>query len=136
MVENGALHAHILPLNDRKMSLKDALQTSINKYPIIDSSPKEHIVKKDDPNFCDNCFYLVVFEAPERFDGEVIFLRSGDAIPLATNHFLQQWLLPNSEFQEEQYLYYSQNSFNLTVEAISGVVDILILHPNGSTLYK
>lgn len=122
LVASGALHAHILPLNDRKMTLKDALKTSINKYPIIDTEPKEHVVKKDDPNFCSNCFYLVVFEAPEQFDGEVVFLRNGDAIPLATNHFLQQWLLPNSEFEEEEYLYYSQTNFNLTVEIISGAV--------------
>ena len=63
---------------------------------MADYSPKEHVIKKEDSRFCYNCYYLVVFACPDHYEGEVIFLRNGDSIPLATDHILKRWLLPNS----------------------------------------
>ena len=51
------------------ITLKNALEMNINDYPIKDSDPKEHIVKKDDKDFCFDCYYLVVFVCPDHFEG-------------------------------------------------------------------
>lgn len=95
LISAGSLKAFIFPMN-RTTTLKQALEIPYSSYPIIDGDPKEHVVEQDDPKFCYNCYYLVVFISPDNFEGEVIFLRNGDSIPLATNHILKQWLLPES----------------------------------------
>ena len=74
--------------------------------------------------------------APARFVGEIVFLRASDPIPLSTNHALKEWLLPNSEWEKETYIYYSVSDFDLTFEVITGKVVVLIKDPTGKVLFQ
>ena len=80
---------YIYPLKDQKIALKDVLKMDIESYPIVDKDQREYIVKEYAPEFCYDCFYLVVVSTETTFDGEIIFLRNKDPIPLTTNHILK-----------------------------------------------
>ena len=118
----GKLTVHILNMSDPKMTLKEALLINPESYPLMEGEEGEHRVSQDDPHFCFDCFYLVVVSTATSFEGEVIFLRINDPIPLTPKYILKQRLQPDLELAVENYIYYSQTDFELTFQIISGSI--------------
>jgi hypothetical protein len=61
--------------------------------------------------------------------GLVLFLRIIDPIPLVTSHILTEWLKPESEFENEDYIFYSLTTFDITFNVLSGKVAVQITDP-------
>jgi hypothetical protein len=101
-------------------------------FPVFASYDGEYSIEPSNPFFCSSCYYYVVITAKTKFVGQITFLRVYDPIPLSSKHIFKHRLSPATQKKAELFIYYSLTSFNLTVNVLSGRMEVKIKDPQGS----
>lgn len=134
LLTSGDVEVRVLPINHANFTFSSLVNVPLDDFPIFTPKWGELTINSSNTSFCSNCYYLIAVTTPNKFIGQILFLRVHDPIPLTSNHILKAWL--TAEFSTQTYIYHSLSTFELTFNLVSGQISVEIIDPRGEMVIR